>query len=160
MFAAYLRTFDRLGLTCHSHARRHRSRSAAISAMNSSFSPRPARSEVLLPQGFRQFRYPAGRYRFRRCRRPEGDLRQVDRLLYAATVGDARRGSIQRHPGGRAPFGARHRGRPHLLFRHQIFRADGRQGAGARRQGAHRSHGLLRHRRRRALFRAIIEAIA
>ena len=42
--------------------------------------------------------------------------------------------------------GARHRGRPHLPFRRQIFEADGRQGDRSRRQGPFRLDGLLRHR--------------
>ena len=53
---------------------------------------------------------------------------------------------------------ARHRGRAHLLFRHQIFRAD--EGGGGRpgRRRASGAHGLLRHRRRSAWSAAIIEA--
>ena len=43
--------------------------------------------------------------------------------------------------------GARHRGRPHLLFRHQILRADEGDGHRPRRRAGHGRDGLLRHRR-------------
>jgi prolyl-tRNA synthetase len=45
-----------------------------------------------------------------------------------------------------ARVGARHRGRPYLLFRHQIFRADEGRGQRPRWRRAAGSHGLLRHR--------------
>ena len=47
----------------------------------------------------------------------------------------------------RAAAGARHRGRPDLLFRHQIFEADGRRRRRARRRADPGRDGLLRHRR-------------
>ena len=52
-------------------------------------------------------------------------------------------------PGAGRParHGARHRGRPHLLFRHQIFEADGRRRRRARRRAGRARDGLLRHRR-------------
>jgi prolyl-tRNA synthetase len=53
--------------------------------------------------------------------------------------------------------GPRHRGRPHLLLRHQVLRPHGRRGHGARRAGARGPHGLLRHRPE-PVVAAIIEA--
>ena len=43
--------------------------------------------------------------------------------------------------------GARHRGRPYLLLRHQILGSHGRAGAGPRRRAGDSADGLLRHRR-------------
>ena len=51
--------------------------------------------------------------------------------------GHARRGALRaRGARGAAAQHARHRGRPDLLLRHQIFRADGRQGRRPRRQSS------------------------
>ena len=44
--------------------------------------------------------------------------------LYAATSEKHDAAAFGALPGRQAGVGARHRGRPHLLFRHQIFRAD------------------------------------
>ena len=68
--------------------------------------------------------------------------------LYAATedVHDADRFAA-RGSGGQAPPHARHRGRPDLLFRHQVFGADEGDGRRARRRRAPGPWRLLRHRR-------------
>ena len=79
--------------------------------------------------------------------------------LYAATDGHARCGTrSSAMPRRTSACGARHRGRPDFLFRHQIFRAD--EGGGGRpgRRRAAGPHGLLRGRRRSRLVGAIIEA--
>src|SRR6267378_3601342 len=47
----------------------------------------------------------------------------------------------------KAGNGARHRGRPDLLFRHQVLGADGRRRRRARRRRGAARNGLLRHRR-------------
>ena len=69
--------------------------------------------------------------------------------LYAAHRREARRRPRSRSRCRRraALCRPRHRGRPHLLFRHQVFRAAEGPGAGQGRQARHRPHGLLRHRR-------------
>ena len=56
--------------------------------------------------------------------------------LYAATDEKHDAAAFDASAGGQADLGARHRGRPYLLFRHQVFGADGRQGD---RAGRHRS---------------------
>ena len=50
-------------------------------------------------------------------------------------------------PRGAALCRPRHRGRPHLLFRHQILGAAGRRGRQGRRRAGAGADGLLRHRR-------------
>ena len=52
-----------------------------------------------------------------------------------------------RVPEARRSQGARHRGRPDLLFRHQIFEAAGRHRRRPRRRAGAGRDGLLRHRR-------------
>jgi hypothetical protein len=61
--------------------------------------------------------------------------------------GNARRSRLRRGPRGRPPVGARHRGGPHLLVRHQVFRADEGPGHRAGRQGRAGADGQLRRRR-------------
>jgi prolyl-tRNA synthetase len=51
-----------------------------------------------------------------------GDRQAVD-LALCRDRRDARRGAFEAIAEGRTPFGARHRGRPYLLFRHQVFRS-------------------------------------
>ena len=59
---------------------------------------------------------------------------------------------------GRAAVGARHRGRPHLLFRRQIFRADEGHRDRPGRQGARRARWAPTASARSRLVAAIIEA--
>jgi prolyl-tRNA synthetase len=56
-----------------------------------------------------------------------GDLQPVRRRMDVALCRDrrdARQGCVRQDPRGRAAGRARHRGRPHLLFRHQVLQAD------------------------------------
>ena len=67
--------------------------------------------------------------------------------LYAATDEMHDKAAFETIPEGERLSRARHRGRPHLLFRHQVFEADE---GGRRRPGRRADHGrdgLLRHRR-------------
>ena len=141
-------------LSAHLRAARARSRSrcsprparsAATSATSSSFWPRPARARCSATRTIS----------ISRCRAPTsisttsaGLQAIVDRWtsLYAATSEKHDAAAFARAAGRQAGVGARHRGRPHLLFRHQIFRAD--EGGGDRpgRRGAAGPHGLLWHR--------------
>ena len=67
--------------------------------------------------------------------------------LYAATDDMHDKAAFEKIPEGRAAFCARHRGRPYLLLRHQVFGADeGGRGRPGRRAD-HGRDGLLRHRR-------------
>ena len=62
--------------------------------------------------------------RHRLRRRPAADRRRVDVALRRDRR-EARPGSLRRRcPRPSGWLGARHRGRPHLLFRHQVFEAD------------------------------------
>ena len=65
---------------------------------------------------------------------------------YAATSDMHEADSLRENPRRRPGLRARHRGRPHLLFRHQVFGAhEGRCGDRRGRRGAG-AHGLLRDR--------------
>ena len=86
-----------------------------------------------------------------------GDRRQLD-LALCGDLREARSGSVRGNSRRQAGVGARHRGRPHLLFRHQIFRADEGGGRGARRRRACRCTWAPTASARRRLVAAIIEA--
>ncbi len=68
---------------------------------------------------------------------------------------------MTRPPSGRcrrrSAFRPAHRGGPYLLLRHEVLRADGREGDGSRRRGASGADGILRHRPTRVVA-SIIEA--
>ena len=145
MFVAYLRTFARLGLKSIPM----RAETGPIGGdLSHEFIILAAtgESEVYLPQGLSGFR---------RCRGADVDFDDVAGLqsivdkwtsLYAATSEKHDAAAFGADPGRQAGVGARHRGRPHLLFRHQIFRADEGRGQRARRRREAGPHGLLRHR--------------
>ena len=122
MFVAYLRTFARLGLKSIPMR-------AETGPIGGDLSHEfiilavTGESEVFCHKDYLDFAVPRRGRRFRRRRRPAGDRRQMD-LALCRDVGDARRRGLRADPGRQAGVGARHRGRPHLLFRHQIFRAD------------------------------------
>ncbi len=81
---------------------------------------------------------------------PDIDLRcrTISPRWYAATDEKHDKAEFEpRVPEAAAPPGARHRGRPDLLFRHQIFEADERRRRRARRRAGDGRDGLLRHRR-------------
>ena len=127
MFVAYLRTFARMGLKVDPDGGRHRpDRRRPQPRVH--HPGRDRREPGLLPQGPDRRRGAAGRHRFRR--RPDADHQALDVALRGDRR-EARRGALRRRgAGGQAGVRARHRGRPHLLLRHQVFRADGLQGAG------------------------------
>ena len=68
--------------------------------------------------------------------RPAADRQRVDVALRRDRR-DARQGRLREDPRGRAAGRARHRGRPHLLLRHQVFGAD--EGRRRRSRAASRS---------------------
>ncbi len=134
MFIAYLRTFRRMGLT----AIPMRAASGAIGGnLSHEF-------QVLAATGESQVYYDAA---FEAI-----DLRQDRAGCRAAEVAlcrDRRAARPGDLPGARgaAALGARHRGRPDLLLRHQILEDHGRDGDGPGRPGDAGRDGLLRHRR-------------
>ena len=77
----------------------------------------------LLSQGLSRHGRAAGGCEFRRRRGPARHRRQMD-VAICRHLGHARCGSLRQSDGGQAGVGARHRGRPYFLFRHQILRAD------------------------------------
>ena len=117
--SAHLRAHGPQG---HPDARPRPGRSAAISRTSSSSSPRPARAKCSATATISTSRCPGADVDY------DGDLQPiVDKWtsLYAATAGHARRRALRREvPADKRAAHARHRGRPHLLFRHQVFRAD------------------------------------
>ncbi len=144
MFVAYLRTFARMGLKSIPMV-------ADTGPIGGDLSHEfiilasTGESEVFCHADYLELRR-AGRDReFRRRGGPAGDRRQVD-LALRGDVGDARAGEIRGVARGQADVGARHRGRPHLLLRHKIFRADARAGHRTRRHPAAGAQGILRHR--------------
>ncbi len=144
MFVAYLRTFARLGLKSIPM----RAESGPIGGdMSHEFIilASTGESEVYCHKDYLDFAVPRRRCRFRRRRRLAVDRRQMD-LALCRDVGKARRRGLGANPGGQAGVGARHRGRPYLLFRHQVFRADEGGGQRPRRRREAGPHGLLWHR--------------
>ena len=145
MFVAYLRTFARHGPEVDPDGGRHRP-DRRRSQPRVHHPGRDRREPGLLPQGPDRGRHTRRRTRTstKTCRRSSSSGRRS----YAATeekhdAGALRDGSA----GGQAGVGARHRGRPYFLLRHQVLRADGRQGAGPGRADGHAADGLLRRRR-------------
>ena len=111
-------------------ARRDRPDRRRSVATSSSSWPTPARAEVFCHQDYLDFAVPGDGRRFRRRGGSAGrSSTNGPRSMPPPTTCTTPRPSraiAPRQPGLRA----RHRGRPHLLFRHQIFRAD--EGAGRR----------------------------
>ena len=71
---------------------------------------------------------------------------------------DARPGRLREDSRGRANVGARHRGRPHLLFRHQVLQADECRRRRSRRRARSRSRWAPMASASRAWSARIIEA--
>ena len=145
MFVAYLRTFARLGLKSIPMR-------ADTGPIGGDLSHEfiiladTGESEVFCHQRLSRLR-GAGRGRristtSRACRASSTSGPRSTRRPPKCTSRTKYRGA----PGRQAGLGARHRGRPHLLFRHQIFRADEGAGHRARWQREAGAHGLLRHR--------------
>ncbi len=144
MFAAYLRTFARLGLT----AIPMRADTGPIGGdLSHEFIvlASTGESEVFCHKDYLSFATPAEDVEFRQLRGHAGPVRQMDVAL-CRDFGDARRRGFRRRARRSASDRARHRGRPYLLLRHKIFRADEGGGERPRWQGPRRAYGLLRHR--------------
>jgi prolyl-tRNA synthetase len=145
MFVAYLRTFARLGLKSIPM----RADTGPIGGDLSARIHHPGRhrrERGVLPQGLSRFR---SAWRGRELRRCRGVQNIVDKWtsLYAATSDMHEAAAFDALPEPATSRSApRHRGRPHLLFRHQIFRADEGAGRGPGRDREARAHGFLRHR--------------
>ena len=125
MFVAYLRTFARMGLKSI--------------PMRAEIGPDRRQSLshefiILAQTGESRGVLPQGLSRHSRCRRRTSNfddiaglqaiVEQVDRRSMRRPPKCTTRRLSTQVPGRQAGVGARHRGRPHLLFRHQIFRAD------------------------------------
>ncbi len=135
MFVAYLRTFARMGL-------RSIPMVAESGPIGGNLSHEfiiladTGESEVFCDRDYLNFEVPG----------PDVDFTHVGRLqaivdkwtsLYAATSEKHDAAAFAKLGAGQGPLGARHRGRPYLLFRHQIFRADeGRRDRPRRRRSA------------------------
>ncbi len=122
MFVAYLRTFARLGL-------RSIPMVAESGPIGGNLSHEfiiladTGESEVFCDKEYLDVRRARARCRLHPCRAVAGDRGQVDVAL-RGDVGKTRRRSVRRTRRRAGAFCARHRSRPHLLFRHQILRAD------------------------------------
>ena len=144
MFVAYLRTFARLGL-------RSIPMVAESGPIGGSLSHEfiilasTGESEVYCHRDYLDFPVPGDDVDFDDTAGLQGI---VDKWtsLYAATSEKHDAAAFDGAAGRGASLRARHRGRAHLLFRHQIFRADEGGRRRSRRRRASRSHGLLRHR--------------
>ena len=144
MFVAYLRTFARMGLKAIPMV-------AETGPIGGNLSPRihhprlDRRERSVLPQGLSRFRVPDADVDFDDIAGLQGDRRQMDVAL-CRDLREARSGGVRKIAGRQAGLRARHRGRAHLLFRHQIFRADEGGGRRPRRRREAGAYGLLRHR--------------
>ena len=132
MFVAYLRTFHRMGLV----GIPMRADTGPIGGdMSYEFHvlADTGESAVFLDKRPDRQADSADRHRF--PRRPRADLQGLDLALCGDRRND-RRGHLQgRRPRGPPAQRARHRGRPHLLFRHQVLGADEGHGHRPRRPG-------------------------
>ena len=144
MFVAYLRTFARLGLKSIPM----RAETGPIGGdLSHEFIilAQTGESEVFCHKDYLDMPVPGDDVNFDDVAGLQTDRRPVD-LAIRRHLGHARGRQVRGNPGRRPGVRARHRGRPHLLFRHQVFRADeGRGGDRRGRRGAG-AHGLLRHR--------------
>ena len=143
MYVAYLRAFTRMGLTTIP-MRAETARSAAISATSSSCWPRPARAKCSATRTCSTCR----------CRARMSISTAISNPSCASAPNSTprRRTSMMRRglrPSARRQAGlrARHRGRPYLLFRHEVFRADEGDRHRPGRQGRADPWRLLRRRR-------------
>ncbi len=144
MFVAYLRTFARMGLRAIPMV-------ADTGPIGGNLSHEfiilasTGESEVYCHRDYLDFAIPEADVNF-------DDVEAMQRIVdtwtsrYAATSEKHEAAVFDALPGDAQDVGARHRGRPYLLFRHQIFRADEGGGGRTRRRRAPRPHGLLRHR--------------
>ena len=145
MFVSYLRTFTRMGLKAIPMR-------ADTGPIGGDLSPRihhpgrHRREPGLLPPRFPRPGRAGRGHRLLRMTREIGGIVKQWTTPYAATDEMHDEAAWDAIAEGRPAFGARHRGRPYLPFRRQIFEADGRQGHRTRRQGTCRVDGLLRHR--------------
>ena len=128
MFVAYLRTFARMGLQSIPMV-------AESGPIGGNLSHEfivladTGESEVFCHRDYLDFEVPGADVNFDNISGLQGHRRQMDGAL-CGDLGEARRGCLRRAAAGKADIGARHRGRPGLLLRHQIFRAD--EGGGHR----------------------------
>ena len=144
MFVAYLRTFARMGLKSIPM----RAESGPIGGNLSHefiILASTGESEVFCHKDYLDLAVPDADVNFDDV---AGLQAIVDKWTsqYAATSDMHDAAAFAKSAGRQTSLGARHRGRPYFLFRHQIFRADegrGRHRRGRRDAGA---HGLLRHR--------------
>ena len=144
MFVAYLRTFARMGLK----AIPMRADTGPIGGdLSHEFQilADTGESEVYVDRDFLDLNFE----------NPDVDYDDVQYVqtivdhftsLYAATD-EIHKPETLPGPSGTAGQRARHRGRPHLLFRHEILEADGRRRRRPERRGGAARNGLLRDRR-------------
>jgi prolyl-tRNA synthetase len=141
---AYLRTFQRLGIRAVPMKAASGPIGGDLSHEFIVLAP-TGESEVFYDAAFEELRLGAVRARLWRCGRTRGDVRPGQRYTPRPTRPMTRRAGRRFPKRGRA--GPRHRGRPHLLFRHQIFGEHGLHRPGQRRQPGPSAYGQLRHRR-------------
>ncbi len=123
MFVAYLRTFHRMGLDGDPDARRHRPDRRRPELRVPSSSPTPARARVFLDKRPARQADPGASTSIS-AGDLTPDLQGLDVAVRRHRRDDRRsRASGPRSRRATAARGARHRGRPHLLFRHQVFRS-------------------------------------
>ena len=119
MFVAYLRTFARMGL-------RSIPMVAESGPIGGNLSHEfiiladTGESEVFCDSEYLNFEVPGADVDFDHVGRLQSRRRQMDVAL-RGDLGKARSSRV-RQARRNGPLGARHRGRPYLLFRHQIFR--------------------------------------
>ncbi len=144
MFVAYLRTFARMGLKAIPMV-------AETGPIGGNLSHEfiilasTGESEVFCHKDYLDFEVPPASVDFDNVATLQADGRQMD-LALCRDLREARCDRLRGVAASRAGFRARHRGRPYLLFRHQIFRTDEGRGCRSRRIGAAGPYGLLRHR--------------
>ena len=121
MFVAYLRTFARMGLKAIPMRRRHRpDRRRPQPRVH--HPGRDRRERGLLPPRLSRLRRCRARTSISTTSRPAGDRRQAGPRSTRRPPRSTTPAAFGALPARQAGVRARHRGRPHLLFRHQIFR--------------------------------------
>ena len=144
MFVAYLRTFARMGLKSIPM----RAESGPIGGNLSHefiILADTGESEVFCHKDYLDMAVPPADVNF-------DDIAGLQAIVdkwtaqYAATSDMHDAAAYAQGSGRQTGVGARHRGRPYFLFRHQIFRADEGDGRDRRTARSPGAHGLLRHR--------------
>ena len=144
MMLAYMRTFQRMGLKAIPMEADSGPIGGDLSHEFIILAP-TGESQVFYDADFEKIDWVNAKFDYN-ARRPRGVL-QADDLDVCRDGREARYGEVGQGRSGAPARRARHRGRPHLLFRHEIHQGDERHGGRSGWQARASGDGQLRRRR-------------